>query len=303
MAQCRNCGETDLRDLGLVGRVAPFFLKRVFGMELRITQPIHPLKRLIKGTVTRLAPLWRLYDRQVCVDMQTCRLCRFVQAERPFRDEDLMRLYADYRSDTYNDERIRFEPTYAEWAGHVGYDAQEVQSRRNALDKLLRASLPDTSFRTILDYGGSDGRFIPDLPGSKFVFEISHVEPVPGVTRIVQEKDLGKYSLVLLAHVIEHVSHPLALIRSVSQYIEPGGYLYIETPQELPDPTLDQMRDGTASPPLVIHEHINFYSSSAVRCLLESAGLELTAIEKGEVQLGWSTGIHLRAIARKPVNS
>jgi hypothetical protein len=303
MAECRNCGGPDVRDLGSVGRVAPFFLKRVFGMEIRVTQPMSPLKRLIKGSLTRLAPLWRLYDRQVYVDMQICRRCQFVQAARPFRDDDLMRLYADYRSDTYNEERIHFEPTYAKWAGHVGYDAQEVQVRRNALAKFLQVSLPGTSFPTILDYGGSDGRFIPDLPGSKFVFEISHVEPVPGVTRIVQEKYLGKYSLVLLAHVIEHVSHPLDLIRSVSQYVEPGGFLYVETPQESQDAMLQQMQEGSASPPLGIHEHVNQYSLPAVRALLESAGLELVAMEKEEVNLGWLTGTHIRAIARKPASS
>jgi len=31
---CRNCGSGNLRELGFVGEVAPFFLKRVFNMEV-----------------------------------------------------------------------------------------------------------------------------------------------------------------------------------------------------------------------------------------------------------------------------
>ena len=104
MALCRNCDATDLRDniFGPVGQVAPFFLKRVFGIEICATQSMDPLKRLIKQSLSRLAPLRKVYDRQAFIDMQICRQCQFVQAARPFRDEDLMRLYVDYRSDTYN---------------------------------------------------------------------------------------------------------------------------------------------------------------------------------------------------------
>jgi hypothetical protein len=292
-----------LRDLGMVGWVAPFFLKRVFGIEIRATHPVSPLKQFIKRSLTKLAPLWRLYHQQACVEMQICRRCQFVQAARPFRDDDLMRLYVDYRSDAYNAERIGFEPSYAAWAPHVGYGAQEVQLRRNALHKFLQASLPDTNLPTILDYGGSDGRFIPDVPGEKFVFEISNLEPVSGVTRVVHEDGLGKYSLVLLAHVIEHASYPLELIRKVSRYVDAGGFLYVEAPQELPDEVLQRMHDGSASPSLGIHEHINYYSPPAVRCLFEAAGLELIALEREEVDLGWIKGTHIRAIGRKPVRS
>jgi hypothetical protein len=33
--RCRNCGETNnLLDLGFIGQVAPFFLKRVCGVRL-----------------------------------------------------------------------------------------------------------------------------------------------------------------------------------------------------------------------------------------------------------------------------
>ena len=197
-----------------------------------------------------------------------------------------LRLYEDYRSDTYNAERIHDEPSYASLASHVGRGAQEIKVRRAGSKRFLDAALSPNELTTILDYGGSDGRFIPDLPGSKFVFEVSAVSPVPGVTRVEKESDLSKYSIVLLAHVIEHVPHPLTLIRSVCKYIEPGGYLYIEVPQELTDEFLPRAHGGCPID-LYIHEHINYYSTSAVRQLLESAGVELVAIENENVDVGW----------------
>jgi len=104
----------------------------------------------------------------------------------------------------------------------------------------------------------------------------------------------------LLAHVLEHVPHPLTLVRSVCKYIEPGGYLYVEVPQELTDEFLHKLQEGVCPTDLYIHEHINSYSSSAVRQLLESAGLDLVAIETEEVDLGWVRCLYVRALGRLP---
>ena len=35
MSECRNCGKSELHNLGPIGMVYPFFLKRVFGMEYK----------------------------------------------------------------------------------------------------------------------------------------------------------------------------------------------------------------------------------------------------------------------------
>jgi hypothetical protein len=301
MHECRNCGGTALHDIGMVGKLAPFFLKRVFGAEIRPLRAASPFKRSVRSIIAALiSRIPRLFQQQVFVEMQICSQCEFVQTALPFHDDDIMRLYEDYRSETYNAERIHYEPSYASLTSQVGLAAQEITVRRTASKRFLDTALSPNELSTILDYGGSDGRFIPDLPGSKFVFEVSAVSPVPGVTRVEKESDLSKYSIVLLAHVIEHVPHPLTLIRSVCKYIEPGGYLYIEVPQELTDGFLHKLQEGACPTDLYIHEHINYYSSSAVRQLLASAGLELVSIENEVVDVGWARCPFIRALGRLP---
>jgi Methyltransferase domain len=241
----------------------------------------------------------RLSSQFAFVEMQICSNCSFIQTKRPFRDDDIMRLYADYRSSSYNLERIRFEPDYASIAARVGYDEVEVRNRTGALATFLRRNLGSGQTRTILDYGGADGRFIPEIPGRRFVFEVSDVDPIPGVTRIDSEADLGRYAIVLLAHVIEHVPHPLDLVQKVASYVEPEGFLYIETPQEIADGERDGLRRGSLCLDVGIHEHINSYCVPAVERLLDTAGFEVIAVESSPVDVGWAKAIHIRALGRK----
>ena len=258
------------------------------------------MKQMVRDLVAvPMRFLSRVTSQSAFVEMQVCEHCFFIQTSSPFSDEEIGRLYADYRTPCYHQQRIKYEPEYAAIADAVGYDPVELRTRTTALTALLRKELGATDPVTILDYGGSDGRFIPDIPGSKFVYDISNLDPVPGVTRIKSESELGTYSLVLLAHVTEHVTHPLKLVRKLSAYVEPGGHLYIETPQEIPDQQRDELRNGTPPFEIPIHEHINSYCVPAVAALLEAAGFTVVAIERAGVDLGWVKGTHLRALGRK----
>lgn len=242
-SECRNCGSSNIRELGPLGRVAPFFLKRVLGAEVRVPRSANRLKQLARNVATA-SGLARLSSQAVFIDMQICRDCTFIQAKTPFRDDDIMRLYLDYRSDSYNRERIRLEPGYEQIASHVGHDKVEVQNRNEAVTAFLRKNVVLTEPFSMLDYGGADGRFMPDLPGPKFVYDVSTAAPVPGVTRVASESELGEYSLVLLAHVTEHVPQPLQLVKKVASYVQPSGYLYIENPKEISDEELDRLATG-----------------------------------------------------------
>jgi len=301
MSECRNCGQSELQDLGSIGKVLPFFLKRVMNMELRTSRSPNGMKQRIRELVALpMGLLSRVTSQFAFVEMQLCTRCSFIQTSVPFHEDDLKRLYADYRSPAYNQQRIRFEPEFAAIAAAIGYDTVEIRARTTALNNFMRQHLPLADPITILDYGGSDGRFIPDIAGSKFVYDISNVDTLPGVTRIQMESELQTYSLVLLAHVTEHVTHPLNLLRKLSKYVEPGGYLYIETPEETTDEQRAELRRGVARFDLGIHEHINYYCVSAVAALLEAAGFAVVATESAHVDVGWAKAVHLRALGRKP---
>ena len=50
-----------------------------------------------------------------------------------------------------------------------------------------------------------------------------------GILNLAEEKD-GKYDLITLSHVIEHVYEPEKLIQECIRLLKPGGRLWLETP-------------------------------------------------------------------------
>lgn len=285
MQTCRNCGGANLRDLGFIGTLAPFFLKRVFRSELVARTP---------PPGTQLAPTFVAVEMQFCVD------CCFIQTRYPFADDAIARLYADYRSESYNRERCHYEPSYAAIADSIGGYTEAGLDRVPAFARWLQSHADaDIGNGSMLDFGGADGRFLPDFSGPKHVFEISDVPPAESVTRISRESDLKTYSYVQLAHVLEHVPEPLALVRKVAALVEENGYLFVEVPQDLPDQIIDALRSGSGVNSLGIHEHINFYSASAVRKLLEASGLKVVAVEAVTVVSPLTTQPFIRGLARR----
>jgi hypothetical protein len=302
MQECRNCGSQNLRELGFIGEVAPFFLKRVLNLEVRTSQARHPLRLLARRMCTLPQRLFaKIYGCSAFAEMQICLDCAFVQTKYPFSDDALARLYADYRSATYNQERIRYEPTYAALSKDVGACDQELQTRVDGLTSWLAGKFESEQDFSMLDYGGSDGRFLPRLQGRRYVFEISDSAPLKGIVKIAEEAELTTYSYVQIAHVLEHVTEPLALLNRVSGFVKPSGYLYIEVPQELTDDELVELRNGTVRRGLTIHEHINVYCLSAVSSLVKAAQLDLISVQPAQVDIGWTTSALIRALCRKRV--
>ena len=146
MSSCRNCGATALQELGFIGKLAPFFLKRVFGMRLDVPVSPSPLKQMIRRlAAVPQAWLARVNQPGVFVEMQLCSRCSFLQTKQPFAEEAINRLYLDYRSASYNRERIEYEPSYAAIAEQVGQDETELEVRVSAATAFIRKNVPAAS--------------------------------------------------------------------------------------------------------------------------------------------------------------
>jgi SAM-dependent methyltransferase len=163
-----------------------------------------------------------------------------------------------------------------------------------------------------VDFGGDRGQFFPDAVAieRRVVVELSDQPLLPGVERVPGLESLqGQPDLVIVAHVLEHLSDPRALLAEIRDVLSPQGLLYVEVP-------LDRLRVktwhrnsryaswatgaarhrftfipldlgtgvarqlGWRIPRLGIvkeSEHINFYSPGSLQALLESTGFEVTA--------------------------
>jgi SAM-dependent methyltransferase len=300
MYECRNCGSKDIIDLGFIGQLAPFFLKRVFNLEIGTVASENPVKRFIQAiTAAPNRAISRIRRTYALVEIQACTTCTFIQTKHGFTDESLGQLYRDYRSDSYNRERIYYEPSYRKISGEVGSSSRETQTRIDGLTNWLQDKIVPQADFSMLDYGGADGRFLPRIAARKYVYEISDFSVSSGIVQIKSEAALESYDYVQLAHILEHVSGPLELVRKVSRWLRPGGWLYIEVPQDFSPEKVSRLVAGTYRGPVPIHEHVNLYTTNSIARLIQSAGLEAVSVETALMDFGWATTTIIRALGRK----
>jgi hypothetical protein len=240
-----------------------------------------------------------------------CRRCSHRFFDLALDDDEAERLYADYRGASYVEVRRRWEPWYSEGLNAAGAASATIEARRRLLRDYLRPLLPPDVLASggILDYGGDRGQFIPpDLGGSRYVFDISGQPTHEGVLRVSQAGSLPlhRYDVVMLSHVLEHLTDPLDFLRRLPERLGPrsaGHWLYAEVPHErfaiwkkrageggarvgavprrgLPwlardfYSTLFRSKLGVVPPLGVIklHEHQGFFTVTSLRTLLGRAG-------------------------------
>ena len=139
------------------------------------------------------------------------------------------------------------------------------------------AALPATG--RLLDVGCGNGAFLrafsKAMPGWRLAgTELSEatraiVERIPRVeafyTGALQETP-GQFDMISLVHVLEHISHPLELLATVSGKLKPGGFVFIEVP------------DAERNPfDLLIVDHVSHFTRTTLTDLFEAAGYSIAA--------------------------
>lgn len=249
-------------------------------------------------------------ERPFCCKLLECADCGLRFFDVRLTPEEVERLYSGYRGENYFQERHRHEFWYSRAVNEgIGGDPEQVATRIRTLEDFLDANIDRDQVRTVLDYGGDRGQFIPpSLGDEKFVFELSDARPVPGVKRINSETELEsrKYDLVMLFGVLEHCSDPSVILAKLKRLMSPGGILCVGVPHErygtnfvsnstfyraylntlIKFPFLLKAVDFYSAigrirlnriPPLGFvkcHEHLNFFDEKSLRALLSRSGFK-----------------------------
>jgi SAM-dependent methyltransferase len=204
-----------------------------------------------------------------------CQACGLLFLDIRFSDEEMGRLYADYRGEAYTEQRERFEPGYAALNAAIHDYTQDTSEAERFLAPHVKAA------PRVLDWGGDTGDNTPfrATAAEVDIYDLSDVPLAPGVRRVSREQIRpGRYDLIVMSHVLEHVPEPELLVRPAGEALAPGGVLYIEVPLESLVAGAPGARD-LASRKRHWHEHVNFYTEDALRALVERCGLEVAAFE------------------------
>jgi SAM-dependent methyltransferase len=315
---CRVCGSNDTSVLP-IGRYAEFFLLRIdtkkdnFQLYSRSdsipVDPIFslPIRALRKATRAFSSPKPRPAT-QFRTHMQACESCHAITPCHEYSFQDLIGLYRDYRSETYNKDRISVEPDYARIAKNVGSDPIEINNRNTAVDRFLSKNSSHFAGGAMVDYGGSDGRFIPSFAYRQFesidIYDVSKAPLHPSVdarkVKKIAEPRLEAYSFLTCMHVLEHVGNPRSLVAEAARLLVPGGLIYIEVPLELTQWMREDFARRIIDTPIIIHEHLNKFDRASIRSLVKSiAELELVDDAEDVVEHGWINDLNGRFLAKK----
>jgi 2-polyprenyl-3-methyl-5-hydroxy-6-metoxy-1,4-benzoquinol methylase len=172
------------------------------------------------------------------------------------------------------------------------YEAEQsnrVQTARRHARMLDRRAAKGS----LLDVGCASGIFIHEAsrrgwrvtgiePNTHLAARAAKLVPTAAVRNTtLEEADLepGSFDAVTLWDVLEHVADPTGFLTSCRRLIKPAGTILLK----VPDLDSWQARIMGASWPLLLPEHLSYFTRASIRACAERAGLETLATARGAV--------------------
>jgi hypothetical protein len=165
-----------------------------------------------------------------------CISCDFVYFSHRFSESELQKLYSDYRDDSYFKLRNKWEPWYRRNINDAYKgNSNAVDVRVEFMTKLIKSS-ECTTLGTVLDIGGDEGQFFPEIPMTKrIVIDPSNKPLRENVDRAKSLNEVTEeINLIIAAHILEHVNEPVAFVAELCSHLHVGGMIYIEVPLDCP---------------------------------------------------------------------
>ncbi len=216
------------------------------------------------------------YEREVWA----CALCRHHVSRHALKDADLYR--GDYMTSTYGDDGIKraFERIVA-----LDPAASDNVARVRRVDAFARARLAPMPL-SVLDVGSGLCVFLhgmnaagwsctaldPDPHAVRHARDTVGVEAIEGDIR--ELRVTARFSLITLNKVLEHVEHPVAVLRHAGSFLAQGGLVYLEVPDAEVAAAHGQDREEFT----IDHPHI--FSTASLSLMASRAGFRPLIAER-----------------------
>jgi hypothetical protein len=259
----------------------------------------------------------RIWNRKpFCVNLVKCGACGFMFYNPRLDDDELRRLYSNYRTPEYQQMRHASEPWYTPKFNTDLASPSSYEIRRAKVEPILREHVDPRKINRILDYGGDRGDLVAGLfsGAEAFVYDISGIPAAAGVTS-TNDPAGCKADLIINSNVLEHVGFPRLLVSEILKAAPKGGLVFLEVPCELvfgmtrvsrrlaqigvmalAHPTLARSIIRPASL-YMMHEHINYFTERSLTSLMRSCGGSVIASgsysstgRAGKAEMGWCMG-------------
>ena len=257
-----------------LAQFAPFIAHRVFD---------YPICRVQFGSEWLFPPL--------LTNMAKCDQCNFIFSQLRFDDDEMGRIYRDYRGPEYTSVRDQFEPGYAQINPLIGNSETEVSVRQAAMHDFFKDVVDPATISSVLDYGGDKGQHIPHMfaGARRYVYDISNIDTVEGVEVVNNLNRMERVDFVIISNVLEHVPYPGDLMRDIKKVCGRNTILFLDVPLEMPD----EADTPIEAAPGVFHEHINYFTTRSLEVLARTHGFRPLKAATIPLDLGWARGSSL----------
>ena len=247
-SRCICCEAFDLIRIPAV--FSPFLADRIFGWRPVEISKSWGLRDIAGGMAS-----------SICNTMH-CHDCGALFLDMRFDDDEMARLYRDYRGTDYVALRSKYEPGYTERNELLKLPLPYIGTIEDLLTEYVGAT------PSVLDWGGDTGINTPFSKSAELhdVFDISGKKPYGNARRVSLETMEPEYDLIVCSQVLEHVPYPHEFLIAMRDKMTDRTILYVDVPDEIfmravrnGDTTVDMKRHW--------HEHVNFFH----RRLLEDA--------------------------------
>lgn len=220
-----------------------------------------------------------------------CNECEFVFSQVRYEDEEMGRIYKNYRDEEYTRVRSFYEDGYAEINKLIGRHPTETRNRKLALQNFLQGTIGARPVESILDFGGDQGQNIPEFlnASKKYVYEVSGNDTLEGVESVHDLRTIGTIDFIMNTNVLEHIPYPSNVIGQMKSLCHRDSLVFVDVPYELSE----------HNPyPNHFHEHINFFNKTSIQTLLRTNGFEVLKIEEIVCDFGWTESKSIYVLAR-----
>ena len=255
--------------------------------------------------MARINPDYEPDRKQRDIKICYCRDCTFAFYDYRLSPTEELLLYRNYRDEEYQKTREKYECWYTAKV-NAAINQGGVQKQQRIIKKVLD-SYNHRELKSALDYGGNQGATFFDEIGTerKYVYDISGVDPLPGIVGIHSYEDLRKhhYDFIMCNMVFEHLVDPYDVLEKLFVLGDSSTIYYLEVPSENPFVTgnkfsisknLSLLLDRNYSwirlvkyyfqqrkqPFMPMKEHINFYTEKALRVMAENGGFSVIDIQE-----------------------
>ena len=142
--------------------------------------------------------------------------------------------------------------------------------------------------KKLLEIGSGSGHFLKcgkernwDVMGfepSKISYDYSKtldVNVIHGNFNFEEAKKYGKYDVIFMRNVIEHIPKPIAMLNDIKTLLNPNGLLFIVSPNDY-NPLQDILKKKLGFDPFwIAKEHINYFNFESMKNLLQKLDLNV----------------------------